>query len=72
MVNPTQKIKAIIDELATDYPPSKARNKTIARLEEAELWSTQIVHSPTEPQTDVKCICPAGAIDAQCPVHGTI
>lgn len=59
----------------------KALNKTIARLEEAELWAGQIqpgkidgvpdgAPKPFTGSTQVdKCTCPEGAVAADCPVH---
>lgn len=52
----------------------KALNKTIARLEEAELWSKEIVLqgslSATEPANSGACKCLPGVVDMTCPVHG--
>lgn len=60
----------------------KAMNKVIARLEEAWLWSQHIAKSDslddaanmasltqTAPTTNI-CLCPLGAIDTNCPIHG--
>lgn len=48
----------------------KAINKTIARLEEAQLWSQQITNTELAAQA-AACTCPApGALDPNCPVHG--
>lgn len=50
-------------------------NKTIARLEEAEAFAAKIVLpgslAANEPSTTgIECICPAGAVDTNCPKHG--
>jgi hypothetical protein len=61
----------------------KSLNKTLARLEEAQLWSKELIKGhvygdqqnlnstePKEFKKEVfKCICPDGAVDANCPVH---
>lgn len=57
----------------------KAINKTLARLEEAQLWSTQInsgkvngVPTGSQPLTGstTGCTCPDGVTDSGCVVHG--
>lgn len=63
----TQKIKALIDE-ASQLQGSKAKNKVIARLEEAELWSKELPKTVADQIAD-NCTCPLGAIDSQCPIH---
>lgn len=55
----------------------KALNKVIARLEEAWLWSKEVVlegslaasEPPVENRNEA-CICPVGTRDMACPVHG--
>jgi hypothetical protein len=58
----------------------KYLNKTIDRLTDAWLYSQHIVlpgslgdrpeaQAPTQQRPG--CICPAGAIDSDCPVHGS-
>ncbi len=60
----------------------KALNKTIARLEEAELWATKLtsgkvngVPNQTAPiqgsQSANQCTCPDGAIAKDCSIHAT-
>jgi len=66
-VNQTQKIDVLIEE-ASQLPNSKAKNKMISKLEEARLWSKELPVSPAE-EISQDCICPKGAIDAECPVH---
>lgn len=61
-------------------------NKTVARLEEAELFATKMfvgqvqgVPTPNSQQpapvtgaiNPPGCTCPEGAIDSLCPVHGS-
>ena len=65
-----------ISELKADPTvDKKALNKTIARLEEAMLWSGLLVKpSPNEPGqlngNARKCSCPEGAVDnINCQVH---
>lgn len=66
----------------------KWANKTIARLEEAQLFSEKMFTgrvlgvpvSPSpmrgtpagtgNPNQHVACVCPTGAVDKDCPVHG--
>lgn len=49
-------------------------NKTIARLEEAQLFATKIIvagslASMPEAQSTTPCACVTGAIAASCPIH---
>jgi hypothetical protein len=53
----------------------KSLNKTIARLEEARLWSKELQNGKVEGQRSIDdlvddlCNCPEGALSANCPVH---
>lgn len=61
----------------------KALNKTLARLEEAQLWSKELLKghvvgdrnsldqtAPAPESSYGKCTCPEGAVDTvNCPVH---
>jgi hypothetical protein len=63
----------------------KALNKTLARLEEAQLWSKELLKgrvvadrnsldqtAPANTSDYGKCTCPEGAVDVvNCPVHRT-
>lgn len=57
----------------------KAINKTVARLEEAMLWSKEVITpgqagdriSLDKTAPAVGCICKPGMTDKNCPVHKT-
>jgi len=56
----------------------KARNKVVARLEEAWLWSqhmytqARLADIASQDAAAPACICPDGATDIHCPIHKTI
>jgi len=77
----TQEIERLMKQVKDFKAPGvdpKARNKVTARLEEAWLWSKEMIKidQPTFPvqpaSTAGACICPAGVKVRDCPVHGTV
>lgn len=74
----TQEIERLMNQVkdfkAVGVDP-KARNKVTARLEEAWLWSKELIKIdassfPVTTEKDKDCICPDGVRVMDCPVHG--
>lgn len=87
-MDPAAQIRGIITALKQQSKSPQADkkwlNKTIARLEEAELFASKIYDGrvlgiPTPDGTVVNpvptaagvCICPSGVVNQKCPIHGS-
>lgn len=72
-----EKLIAKAKELNSPGLDKKSRNKVVARLEEAWLWSQHMFTADAQAARDnqdqqaLSCICPEGGRDMNCPIHGT-
>lgn len=78
-MNLTEQIQNLITEAETMKSAvgvnKKYINKTIDRLTDAWLYSQQLIVPGSladrpEAQSNGVCICPLGAVDKTCPIHG--
>lgn len=77
-MNPITTLQTLIDQ-TKKLPNGLLRNKFVSRLEDAKIvaqlmaYETQKRFGDPEGQINPEqsaCICPEGAIDRKCPVHG--
>lgn len=65
----SEDIQHLIEQVKT-LPNSLERNKTTSHLEDARVWAKQLENKFSHaPHPADQCTCPAGAVDAKCPVH---
>lgn len=60
---------------AKALPNSLERNKSVSHLEDARVWMESLELKEGKrygvpPESSHTCICPPGAVDPNCPVHG--
>lgn len=67
----SETIKKAIDQ-ASVVKNSLERNKLNSHLQDALVWAEKLERNyDIAPHPAESCMCPVGATDAKCPVHGT-